>query len=52
MKSCTFLGIPLKCFNSDIAWGVLLIDSIKWHEKFESIAREIENITENYSVFF
>jgi hypothetical protein len=52
IKSCMFLGIPIKCFETEKTWGVLLIDSIKHHNNFNNIARELENIVSHYSAFF
>ena len=52
IKSCLFLGIPIKCFETERTWGVLLIDSTKHHNNFEAIARELENIVSHYSAFF
>ena len=52
MKSCIFLGVPIKCFDSGKTWGVLLIDSKKRHEEFNTIAREVEHIMKHYVTFF
>jgi hypothetical protein len=52
IKSCLFLGIPIKCFETERTWGVLLIDSTKQYGNFEAIARELENIVSHYSAFF
>ena len=53
IKSSLYLGIPIKCFDSDKTWGVLLIDSPKNNERFNnSIARKLELIIDHYTVFF
>jgi len=53
IKSCLFLGIPIKCFDTEKTWGVLVIDSTKKDEKFnEEFARELEEIIEHYTAFF
>jgi hypothetical protein len=52
IKPCMFLGIPIKCFETEKTWGVLLIDSMKHHDNFYSIARGLESIVLHYSAFF
>lgn len=53
IKSCLFLGIPIKCFDTEKTWGVLLLDSTKRDEKFsKDFARKIEEIIEHYTAFF
>jgi hypothetical protein len=52
IKSCMFLGIPIKCFETEKTWGVLMIDSTKHHNDFDRIARELESIVSHYSAFF
>ena len=53
IKSCLFLGIPIKCFDTDKTWGVLMLDSTKKDERFdEAFARKIEEIIGHYIVFF
>jgi len=53
IKSCLFLGIPIKCFDTEKTWGVLLLDSTKKNEQFnEKFVRKLEEIIEHYTAFF
>ena len=53
VKSCLFLGIPIKCFDTEKTWGVLVLDSTKKDEQFSiGFARKIEEIIEHYTAFF
>jgi hypothetical protein len=51
-KSCTLLCVPIKCYEKEKAWGVLVIDSITKTTIFEEYARKVEEIVLNYSTFF
>jgi len=52
-KSCLFLGIPIKFFNTEKTWGVLVLDSIKKDDQLNfGFARNVEAIIEHYKVFF
>jgi hypothetical protein len=53
VKSCLLLGIPIKCFDTEKTWGVLVLDSTKKDERFsEEFARKVEEIIEHYTAFF
>jgi len=53
VKSCVILGIPIKCFDTEKTWGVLVLDSTKRDVRFdEEFARKIERIIEHYTAFF
>ena len=53
IKSCFFLGIPMKCFDTDRTWGVLLLDSTIKDERFNyDFARKLEEIVEHYTAIF
>jgi len=53
IKSCLFLGIPIKYFDTERSWGVLLLDSTeKDMQSNMQKARDIEEIIEHYTVFF
>jgi hypothetical protein len=53
IKSCLFLGIPIKCFDTEKTWGVIVLDSTIKDEQFsEKFARELEEIIDHYTAFF
>jgi hypothetical protein len=52
VKACLFLAIPIKCFDTEKTWGVLLVDSTKNHHKFDDVVRKLEDIVSHYSAFF
>lgn len=51
-KPCSFICCPVKYFNSDNLFGVVVVDSIEPKELRKDEFRVIEDIIENYSVFF
>jgi len=53
VKSCLFLCIPIKYFDTEKTWGVLVLDStIKDTRLDEEFARGVEEIIGHYTVFF
>lgn len=52
IKSSTFIGIPICCYNSGHTWGVLIVDSTKNTTNLEPLTREIEKIVNTCKVFF
>ncbi len=51
-KSCCYISIPVKYFNSDELFGVVVVDSTKPNSIPEGDFRKIEGVMENASVFF
>lgn len=53
IKSCFLLGIPIKSFDTERTWGVLVIDSAKKPKQLnKGFVRVIEDIIKHYTVFF
>ena len=52
IKSSSFIGIPICCFNSGHSWGVLVVDSTKNAKNMEPLTRDIEHIINSCKVFF
>jgi len=51
-KSSTFIGIPIITFAKGLTWGVLIVDSTKNTDNFEGLGRQLEDVINNYQVFF
>ena len=52
-KSRFFLGIPIKCFDTERTWGILLIDATEKVDNLSrSFARNFEDIIKHYSTIF
>ena len=52
-RSCLFLGIPIKIFDTGKTWGVLVLDSTIQDDRLdETFARGVEDIIRHYTVFF
>ena len=52
-KSCLFLGIPIKYFDTGKTWGVLVLDSTINDDRLDKeFARGVEEIMGHYTVFF
>ena len=51
-KSSDFVACPIKFFNSDDIFGVIIVDCLNSNKLKEEEFRTIEEVISNYSVFF
>jgi hypothetical protein len=51
-KSCSFISYPIKFFKTDDLFGVIVVDCTELNKFNEVEFRTIEDIVQNYSVFF
>lgn len=51
-KSCSFVCCPIKYFKKDEIFGIIVVDCLEPNQLKEEDFRTIEDVIENYSVFF